>query len=331
MKTFATSMGIVAAAALAALPVGSAAQSPAEYPARPVKVLVPYAPGGATDIIARHVAAELTDALGQSVVVENRAGASGNVALEAAAKAPPDGYTLLCGNVSTNAINETTFAQTLQTKPSRDLVGIAKLVEIPHIIVVTPAFPAGSVAEMVAEAKQNPGKLQLRLGRARHVSASRHGAAGEGGGNHLDPRAVQGRGRADASQPDGRRDPARVHQPRVVAPAGALRQAEGDRDHRAGATRGAARRGDHGGTGLSGHRHQRLARTVRAGGDLKPVVDKLYAAVAKTLSQPEMKEMLAKQMMTVALSASPEEFSALVQKETREWAEVVRESKIKVD
>src|SRR5215510_9450597 len=90
------------------------------YPNRPVKLLVPYAPGGATDIIARQLGARLEEALGQPFVVDNRAGASGNIALEAAAKAPPDGYTLLVGNVSTNAINESTFASVMQTKPSRD-------------------------------------------------------------------------------------------------------------------------------------------------------------------------------------------------------------------
>ncbi len=176
MNTLAIGIRAVAVAALAALPLLAAAQS--DYPNRPVKVLVPYAPGGATDIIARHVAAKLNDVLGQSVVVENRAGASGNVALDAAAKSPADGYTLLCGNVSTNAINETTFAHTLQSKPSRDLTGITKLVEIPHIIVANPAFPVelGGRARRVREAE--PGQDQLRLGRARHLPASRHGGAG---------------------------------------------------------------------------------------------------------------------------------------------------------
>src|SRR5205807_6901336 len=99
------------------------------YPNRPVKILVPYGPGGATDIIARIVAQHLTTELKESFIVENRPGANGNLALEAAAKATPDGYTLLVGNVSTNAINENIYASTLTIKPSRDLVGIAKLVE----------------------------------------------------------------------------------------------------------------------------------------------------------------------------------------------------------
>src|SRR6266852_9626928 len=90
------------------------------YPAKPVKILVPYGPGGATDIVARIVAQRLTESLGQAFLVENRPGANGNIALEATAKASADGYTLLVGNVSTNAINENVFAQQLQIKPSRD-------------------------------------------------------------------------------------------------------------------------------------------------------------------------------------------------------------------
>src|SRR5512132_3978613 len=100
----------IAAFALAiGAPLSAFAQSTDNYPNHPVKLLVPYAPGGATDIIARHLATKLEEALGQPFVVDNRAGASGNIALDAAAKAPADGYTLLVGNVSTNAINESTF------------------------------------------------------------------------------------------------------------------------------------------------------------------------------------------------------------------------------
>src|SRR6266850_6643671 len=131
------------------------------YPSRPVKILVPYGPGGATDIIGRIVAQRLTESLGQTFLVENRPGANGNIALEATAKAAPDGYTLLVGNVSTNAINENIYAHQLQIKPSRDLVGIAKLVEIPHLVVANASFPANSIAELVAAAKQEPGKFNF--------------------------------------------------------------------------------------------------------------------------------------------------------------------------
>src|SRR5437016_11092349 len=140
-----------------------------DYPSRPVKIIVPYSPGGSTDIIGRIVAQRLSESLGQSFLVENRPGASGNLALEAVAKAPPDGYTLLVGNVSTNAINENTFAQQLSIKPSRDLVGVAKLIEIPHIVAAAPNFPPNSIAELIAEARRNPGTINYAsAGLGRH-------------------------------------------------------------------------------------------------------------------------------------------------------------------
>src|SRR2546422_9282678 len=148
-----------------------------DYPSRPVKMVVPYAPGGATDIIARMLGQRLPESLGQSLIVENRPGASGNLALESVAKAAPDGYTLLVGTVSTNTINENTFAHQLQIKPSRDLVGIAKLVEIPHIIAASATFPVNSIAELIAEARRNPGKIN-------------YASAGLGSYPHLDMEKV---------------------------------------------------------------------------------------------------------------------------------------------
>src|SRR5438552_15400616 len=146
------------------------------YPSKPVKILVPYGPGGATDIIARIVAGKLTESMGQTFLVENRPGANGNIALEAAAKAPADGYTLLVGNVSTNAINENVFAHQLQIEPSRDVVGVAKLVEIPHIVVTNASFPANNMAEFIALAKKEPGKLNFAsvgLGSYPHLDMER--------------------------------------------------------------------------------------------------------------------------------------------------------------
>src|SRR4051812_38624099 len=146
------------------------------YPAKPVRILVPYGPGGATDIIARIVAAKLGESLGQSFVVENRPGANGNLALEAAARAAPDGYTLLVGNVSTNAINENVYAESLTIRPSRDLAGIAKLVEIPHIVVASAKLPANNIAELIALAKKEPGKINyasVGLGSYPHLDMER--------------------------------------------------------------------------------------------------------------------------------------------------------------
>ena len=156
MNTLATGIRAIAVAALAALPLLAAAQS--DYPNRPVKVLVPYAPGGATDIIARHVAARLNDVLGQSVVVEQRRGVGERGARRRGEVAARRVHAAVRQRVDQRDQRDD-VRSTLQSKPSRDLTGITKLVEIPHIIVATPSLPVGSVAELVAYAKQNPGKL----------------------------------------------------------------------------------------------------------------------------------------------------------------------------
>src|SRR6184192_147578 len=156
MARYARALAVIATLAS----FGALAQAPADsYPNRTVKILVPYAPGGVTDIIARHLAPRLQEALGQAFVVENKPGASGNIALEAVAAAPPDGYTLFVGNVTTNAINENTFADKLTMKPSRALIGISRLVDTPHMVIASAAFPPNNIAELVAWAKKNPGKL----------------------------------------------------------------------------------------------------------------------------------------------------------------------------
>ena len=160
---------VIALVALSA----TAAHAADTYPTKPVRVLVPYAPGGATDIIARHVATKLSEATGQQFIVDNRAGASGNIALELAARSVPDGYTLLVGNVSTNAINETTFSQSLRVVPSRDLTGVTNLIEIPHILAATPALPASDVKQFVELAKRPDSKIN-------------YGSAGIGTYPHLD-------------------------------------------------------------------------------------------------------------------------------------------------
>src|SRR5579871_4714472 len=135
------------------------AEQETKFPSRPVRFLVPYAPGGATDIAARLIGAALTDMWGQPVVVENRTGASGNIAVEAACRAAADGYTLLVGNVSTNAINPILFEKTLTVKPLRDLAPLAMVVEIPHIFAVAPDFPMGTLQQLIDYARANPGKL----------------------------------------------------------------------------------------------------------------------------------------------------------------------------
>jgi tripartite-type tricarboxylate transporter receptor subunit TctC len=147
------------ALACAALPVTAiAAQGGDAYPARPLRMIVPFAPGGASDFVGRIIQPALAAELGHQVVVDNRAGAAGNIGVEVAARATPDGYTFLLGNVGTMAINANVFTK-FPVKPLKDLVGVTQVVDVPGCFVVHPSLPTKSVKEMVAYLKANPGKL----------------------------------------------------------------------------------------------------------------------------------------------------------------------------
>jgi tripartite-type tricarboxylate transporter receptor subunit TctC len=314
-----------------ALPLPAAAQSADAYPSHPVKILVPYAPGGATDIIARIVAARLTESLGQSFVVENRPGATGNLALEAVAKAPADGYTLFVGNVSTNTINENTFADKLTIKPSRDLVGIAKLVEIPHIIAASTAFPANTVPEMIAEAKKNPGKIN-------------YGSAGIGSYPHLDMEKFEraagiqlthvpykdGAAKMVPSLLGNETQVAFINLSSTLAHirAGRIKALATTAPHRLPELPDVPTLTELGYAGIGTNAWQGMFAPVATP---KPIVDKIYGAVAAVLTKPEMKDNLGKQMMAVELSKSPQEFTELVKRETRSWGDFLREAKIKIE
>lgn len=309
----------------------SVAQSADSYPNRPVKVIVPYAPGGATDIIARIATARLNESLGQSFIVENRPGASGNIALEAAAKAAPDGYTLFVGNVSTNAINENTFAHVLQIKPSRDFAGVTKLVEIPHIIAASASFSAGTVIEAIAMAKKNPGKFNYAsagLGSYPHLDMVKFAkVAGievthvpyKGGAGQMIPSLISGETQLAFINLSSTLEHVRSGRMKALATAAASRLPE---------LPSVPTMAEQGFPGVGTNAWQGMFVPAATP---KPIVDKLFAAVVAVLSRPEMKENLARQMMSVALSNSPQEFTEQVREETRKWSELVRDNKIKID
>lgn len=150
---------VLTACALAALALSSAALGQA-YPTRPIRMIVAYPPGGGTDIVGRVVAQKLAEALGQAVVVENRGGASGNIGTELAARAAPDGYTVLMGNVAPNAINVSLF-KNLPYDPVADFAPVTLVASTPNILVVHPSTPARTVKEVIALAGAKPGTLNF--------------------------------------------------------------------------------------------------------------------------------------------------------------------------
>jgi tripartite-type tricarboxylate transporter receptor subunit TctC len=159
----------VAMLATLALPLAAHAQA---WPARQaIKFIVVYPPGGASDVTARLIGAKLTESLGQSVVIENKAGANGIIAMEYVAKSPPDGYTLLMANLGPNAINPVVYKK-LPYDAIKDYAAITLTSIVPQIVVVTPSLPITSIAELIAYAKANPAKVTFA-------------SAGNGASNHL--------------------------------------------------------------------------------------------------------------------------------------------------
>jgi tripartite-type tricarboxylate transporter receptor subunit TctC len=140
---------------------GTAGEAQEKYPSKPVKILVPYGPGGATDIVARIVGEHLRDVLGQAYYVENKPGGYGMIAIEDMARSRPDGYTLMVGNVSTNAITPLLFKSKLKINYDRDVVPVMRLVDVPaFLLVTTKNFAPRTVAELIDNVKKNPGKVR---------------------------------------------------------------------------------------------------------------------------------------------------------------------------
>src|SRR5258706_719502 len=153
---------------LTALPTPVAAQT---YPARPIRIIVPYPPGGTSDILARSLGEKLTGSLGQPVLVENKPGANGNVGADFVAKSPPDGYTLLLADIGSLAISPSVFAS-LPFDPVKDFAPVVMIAYSPHLLAVHPSVAAKDVKELVALAKAQPNSLNFAV-------------SGIGGANHL--------------------------------------------------------------------------------------------------------------------------------------------------
>ena len=153
-----------------ALIAGVVAAQP--WPSKPIKWVVPFAPGGTTDILARTIGEKLSVTLGQPIIVENKPGAGGGVGAEQVAKSPPDGYTIMGGTISTHAINASLY-KNLPYDPVRDFAPITLIVRVPNMLVVNPDVPAKDVRELIALLKANPGKYSFASsgnGTSQHLS-----------------------------------------------------------------------------------------------------------------------------------------------------------------
>ncbi|ARP82437.1 LacI family transcriptional regulator [Bordetella genomosp. 8] len=162
-----------AIAAAAALALAAALPAAAKYPDKPVTVIVPFVPGGSSDITARAVLPGMNKLLGQTFLVENKPGANGSIGAQALARATPDGYTMMVGSIGTFAINQALYKD-LSYNPSKDFKFLTMAVRNPNVLVASPNFPAASVAELIAYARKNPGAVSYAssgTGSSDHLSA----------------------------------------------------------------------------------------------------------------------------------------------------------------
>jgi len=168
-----TALGLMATVPVATLAAARTARAQADWPQRPVRVLVGYPAGGVTDVVTRIVVPAIAERLGQPAVVDNRPGAGGNLAAEQVARAAPDGYTLVMGNNSTHASNAFLY-RNIGYDPARDFAPIARIGLVTNVLVVHPSVQARTVQELIALAKANPGKLNYAspaIGAAGHLTA----------------------------------------------------------------------------------------------------------------------------------------------------------------
>jgi tripartite-type tricarboxylate transporter receptor subunit TctC len=321
--------------ALAALGAGAAlalasvagAQAPA-YPTKPIRLVVPFPPGGATDILARAVAQKLTEAWGQQVLVDNRPGAGGNIGSELVAKAAPDGYTLEMGTVGTHAINASLYAK-MPYDHVKDFVPVILVAGVPNVLVVHPSVPVNSVAELIAYAKANPGKLNFASsgsGTSIHLSGELFKVMAGVQMTH-----VPYKGSAPAMQDllGGQVQLMFDNLPPALPQikGGKLRALAVTSVTRAPALPDTPTVAE---AGLPGFEASSWFGVLAPAGTPPAIVAKLNAEIAKWLATPEAKEkMLA--LGANAVGGPPEDFAKHIAAETTKWAKVVKESGAKVD
>ena len=295
------------------------------YPNKPVRMIVPFAPGGASDFVGRIMQPRLTELLGQQVIVENRAGASGNIGLDAAAKAPPDGYTIFLGNIGTVAINPAVFGATLAVAPTKDFVAVTQVVDVPSALVAHPSLPANNLKEVVAYAKANPGKLN-------------YGSPGSGSQNRLEMEVLRklenlnmvhipykgGAGPAITGLIGGETHLMFVTVSSAIGhvKGGRLKLLAVSSAKRLGAAPDVPTLAESGYQEMTGGSWQGVFVPA---GTPKDVVDRLLPAVLQTMQTQDVITRLNNGGVEVVTS-SPAAFSAFVAAETQKWARVVKES-----
>jgi tripartite-type tricarboxylate transporter receptor subunit TctC len=327
-----TAITATLAAVLFVLAGGAAvAEDAGNYPNRPVMMVVPFAPGGASDFVARMIQQGVSEILGQQVVVDNRPGAAGLVGTEFAARAAPDGYTAFLANIGTLSINPGVFSANMHIKPDKDLSPVTICAETPSILITRMDFPANTVSELIAYVKANPGKIAFA-------------SPGSSTLNRLEMEVF----RKDAGLD-------MVHVPYKGGAGPAVTDVLGGHVDLMFTTMPSALRF------VQNHQIKALAVTTREriadlpgvptmyelgwkdlvtsswqgvmvpAGTPRPIVDRLYAAIVKVLADPQIQERMRAGGALAVSSKSPEDFKAYIDAETAKWSRVIEENGVRAD
>ena len=306
---------------------GSSAKGDA-YPTKPVRLIIPWPAGGGTDIVARIIIQKMSENVGQTFVIDNRAGASGIIGTELAARSLPDGYTLLMGNTATNATNASVYKK-LPYDPIRDFSAVSLAASSPYILSVHPSVPAKSVKEFVALARAKPGQLNYGSGgsgSAPHLAAALLSymaginvvhVAYKGGAAHT-PALVAGEVQMTLTNP-------LEVMPHIKA--GKLRALGVTSTSRWPAAPELPTISE---AGVPGYEFTIWWGVLAPAGTPTRVVDRLYGEVAKAVHAREVKDKLNAQGVDV-VGNKPEEFAAVIRAEVDKWKKVAKEAGIQLD
>ena len=298
------------------------------YPGKPIHLIVAFPPGGTTDVVARLIGQKLSESWGQPVVVDNRPGASGIIGTEIAAKAQPDGYTLLMGYITTHSINPSLYGN-LPYDPVKDFAPVSWIAAAPLLVMVHPSVPVKSVKELIALAKSKPGQLSYASG-------------GNGSPPHLAGELFKTMAGVDiAHVPYKGSAPAMVdvlggHVPvyfdGIVT---TLSQVKAGKLRALGVT--SAKRSPSAPeiptvaeSGLPGFEVISWWGMVVQSAVPKEIVSKLSAEIVKIVQMPDVKERLAAQG-AIPIGSTPEQFASHIKAETAKWGKVIKECNVKVD
>ena len=303
------------------------------WPSKPVRIVVPFPPGGTTDIVARSIGVELQRMWQHAVVIENRPGAGGNIGADLVAKAAPDGYTLLMGTVGTHAINKALFEQNgakMPFDPAKDFVPITLAAGVPNVMVINPKLPVNTVAEFIAYAKARPGQLNMASsgnGTSIHLSGELFKTVT---GVYMVHFPYRGSAPAITDLIAGNMNVMFDNLPSALPhiKSGRLKALAVTSRTRSPALPDVPTIEE--AAGLKGFDASSWFGLFAPAGTPRTIVDKIQADVAKALAQPEVRERFIAQGADPG-GNTPDQFAAFIRAETDKWTRVVKFSNAKVD